>query len=204
MKLPSTKEELLARLTCSRIQEALSFMELIGASRKGVVTIEDGKAEKSLSLSPWNASERKFLNRTRNQFAHNQLTIRPDGSVHTIDHRTSKEKVYSLEELSRLFNRVHSLIHDRLVSVLEIQVECSTCGQQVYGDNVLSCGHVEYGEQDFETSTLVRKPKGATAKYTVIVGLKDDISMENNRIRMVMTNAGIRLMLNNLKANDKS
>ena len=54
------------------------------------------------------------------------------------------------------------------------------------------------------TPTLVRKPKGATAKYTAITGLRDDISMENNRTCMVITNAGMRLMLNNMKANDKS
>ena len=204
MKLPSTQEEYLARMACSRIQEALSFMEWIGASRKGVVTIGDGKGENSLSLCPWSNSERKFLNRTRNQFAHDQLTIRPDGAVQTTNHRTSKEKVYSLEELSRLFKRIHSLIHDRLVSVLEVQVECSTCGQKVYGDNVLSCGHVDYRELDLTTPTLVRKPKGATVKYTVIMGLKDDISMENNRTRMVITNAAMRLMLNNMKANDRS
>jgi hypothetical protein len=38
IKLPSTQEEYLARMACSRIQEALSLMESIGASRKGVVT----------------------------------------------------------------------------------------------------------------------------------------------------------------------
>ena len=109
-----------------------------------------------------------------------------------------------MEDLGRLVNRVHSLIYDRLVSVLEVQVECSTCGQKVYGDNFLTCGHVDYGEHDFETPTLVRKPKGATAKYTVIMGLKGDVSMENGRTRMAMTNAGMRLMLNNMKENDKS
>ena len=179
-------------------------MERIGASRKGVVSIGNGTGENSLALCPWSKSERKFLNRTRNQFAHNQLTIRPDGTVQTIDHRTSKGKVYSLEELNRLFNRVHSLIHDRLVSVLEVEVECSTCGQKVYGDNALSCGHVDYGDQDLATPTLVRKPKGASAKYTVIIGLKDDVSMKNNRNRMVMTDAGTRLMFNTMKAKDKS
>lgn len=92
-----------------------------------------------------------------NEFAHNQLTIRPDGSVHTIDHRTSKEKVYSLEELSRLFNRVHSLIHDRLVSVLEIQVECWL---RVLFRNFLSLAFQGESDSDFSAfpSSIVTTP----------------------------------------------
>ena len=166
MKPASSPEENDARIICSRILENLRYMELIGDNPDGSTTFSDGKGYKA-KVYLWTKKERKFLCNIRNQFAHSIVQINPDGTVHTTDHKRAKKKIYSLEQLRQLFAKINSLTHDRLAPKIEVIVECLTCGEQAYGDAVLSCAHVDYGELDLTTPALVRKPNGANVTSIV-------------------------------------
>ena len=138
--MPYSVNEREARLIVSEIIEHLAEMEAIGKS-DGLLQISAVGTQSAVHLHT--KSERKFLGRIRNQFAHGFLSFLPNGSV-TI-HDKQKIHNYSLQKLTVLRDKVRSMsVRERLNIQFEVEVECKQCGSVVTGDALLACGHANY------------------------------------------------------------